>query len=129
MFPHVSLILSSIPPGSLVKAEIVDSGTDKDVYKVGDKATVRISIKNTGGSDITKVEVRAAIEKEFLGNFIKVLSDHVQVPIYRIRPGEAETYKQTATIPNFPGKYRVSARVIANGQEIGDFQKTIEVTR
>jgi uncharacterized membrane protein len=129
MFLHVPLILSAIPPGPAVKAEIVDSGTDKDAYKVGDRATVRISIKNTGDRDITKVEVRAAIEKEFLGNFVKVMSDHIQVPIYRIRPGETETYKQTATIPNFPGKYRVGARVIANGQEIGDFQKTIEVTR
>ncbi len=129
MFLHVLLILSAVPPGPAVKAEIVDSGADKDAYKVGEKATVRVSIKNTGDKDITKVEVRAAIEKEFLGNFVMVLSDHIQVPIYRIRPGETETYKQTATIPNFPGKYRVSVRILANGQEIGDFQKTIEVSR
>lgn len=129
MFHVISLILSAIPPESTVKAEVVDYGTDKDSYKVGDRATVHISVKNTGEADITKVEARAAIEKEFLGKYVKVVSDHIQVPIYQIRPGETETYKQTATIPNFPGKYRVGVRVIANGVDIGEFQKVIEVTR
>lgn len=110
-------------------AEIVDWGTDKDAYKVGDRATVRVVIKNTGDADITSVEVRAGIEKEFLGNFVKLISDRITVPIYRIKPGETEQYRQTATIPNFPGKYRVTVNVIANGQEIGEFQKVIEVTR
>jgi uncharacterized membrane protein len=129
MFHQISLILTAVPSGPAIKAEVVDSGTDKDAYKVGDKITVRISIKNTGNLDITKVEAKAGIEKEFLGNYVKVLSDHIQVPIYRITPGQTETYKQTATIPNFPGKYRINVKVIVNGQEIGDFQKAIEVTR
>ena len=129
MFDCISLILSAVPPGPAVKAEVVDYGTDKDAYKVGDQATVRISVKNTGNTDITKMEARASVEKDFLGKFIKVLSDHIQVPINRIRPGEVETYRQTATIPNFPGKYRVGVKVIANGVDIGDYQKVIEVTR
>jgi len=129
MFPHTSLILSAIPPGPAIKAEIADYGTDKDEYKVGDQATMRISVKNTGESDITQVEVWAAIEKEFLGKYVKVVSDHLQIPIFRIRPGETETYKQTATIPNFPGKYRIGVRVLANGQDIGELQKVIEVMR
>ena len=129
MFRNIALILSAVPPVPSVKAEVVDYGADKDTYKVGDKATVRISIKNTGETDITKVEARTAIEKEFMGKYIKVISDHIQVPLYRIKPEETETYKQTATIPNFTGKYRISVKVIANGIDIGDFQKVIEVTR
>jgi hypothetical protein len=129
MLHVITLILAAAPPAAPVTAEIVDCGTDKEAYKVGDKATVRIAIKNTGGRDITNVEARAAIEKEFLGKYIKVLSDHIQVPIYTIKPGQTETYKQTSTIPNFPGRYRVSVKVVANGQEIGDFSRVIEVTR
>jgi len=125
---HVFLILSA-DPQQAIKAEIVDWGTDKDSYRVGDRATVRVAIKNTGDSDITKVEVHAGIEKEFLGNFVKLVSDRITVPIYRIKPGETEQYKQTATIPNFPGKYRVNVKVLANGQGIGGFQKVIEVDR
>ena len=112
-----------------IKAEIVDWGTDKDSYRVGDRATVRVAIKNTGNADITKVEVHAGIEKEFLGNFVKVVSDRITVPINRIRPGEVEQYRQTATIPNFPGKYRIDVKVLANGHEIGRHQKIIEVIR
>ncbi len=125
---HSILVLSAAPTDA-IKAEVVDWGTDKDSYKVGDRATVRVTIKNTGDSDITKIEVKAGIEKEFLGNFVKLISDRITVPIYRIRPGGAEQYKQTATIPNFPGKYRVTVNVIANGQDIGEFQKVVEVAR
>jgi uncharacterized membrane protein len=128
MMFQIFLILSAGPPHA-AKAEIVDWGTDKDSYKVGDRATVRVAIKNTGDSDITKVEVHAGIEKDFLGNFVKLVSDRIMVPIYRIKPGETEQYKQTATIPNFPGKYRVTVKVIADGQDIGEFQKVIEVAR
>ncbi len=109
-------------------AEVTDWGTDKDTYRVGDRATVRIAITNTGTSDITKVEVQAGIEKEFLGNFAKLLGNCITVPIHRIRPGETELYRQTATVPNFPGKYRITAKVFANGHDIGEFRKVIEVT-
>ncbi len=129
MFHRSAFILSAVPPGPAVRAEVVDYGTDKDAYKVGDRATVRITIKNTGEADITKVEAHASIEKEFLGKYIKVVGDHIIVPINRIRPGETETYKQTSTIPNFPGKYRVGVKVLANGRDIGDFQKDLVVTR
>lgn len=129
MLSRIFFILSAVSPSSAIKAEIVDWGTDKDSYKVGDRAAVRVAIKNTGDADITKVEVQAGIEKEFLGNFVKLISDRIMVPIYRIKPGETEQYKQTATVPNFPGKYRVNVKVLANGQDIGDFQKVIEVIR
>jgi len=125
---HILLIPGAGPPQD-VHAEITDWGTDKDSYRVGDRATVRVAIKNAGSQDITKVEVHAGIEKEFLGNFVKVASDRITVPIRRIRPGETELYKQTATIPNFPGKYRVNVKVLANGQGIGEYQKVIEVSR
>ena len=125
---HVFFILAAEPPQA-VNAEIVDWGTDKDSYRVGERATVRVSIKNTGGPDITLVEVHAGIEKEFLGNFIKLVSDRIMVPIYLIRPGQTEEYRQTATIPNFPGRYRISVKVLANGEDIGEFQKVIEVAR
>ncbi len=121
------LALSAGPQGA--KAEIVDWGTDKDSYKAGDRATVRIAIRNTGDTDITKVEVKAGIEKDFLGNFVKVVSDRITVPIHRIKPGETGQYKQTATIPDFPGKYRITVNVIAGGQDIGQLQKVIEVAR
>lgn len=127
MFPRILLIMSATPPP--IKAEVVDSGTDKDTYKVGDRATVRIAVKNTGATDITSVEAHGTIEKEMLGAYIKLLSDRIHVPIYRIKPGATETYKQAYTIPNFPGKYRVAVTVMANGQPIGRFEKTIEVTR
>lgn len=110
-------------------AEIVDWGTDKDAYRVGDKATVRIAIKNIGGSDITTVEIQASIEKEFLGSFIKLLSDRIRLPVDRIAAGKIEEYKRTETIPNFPGRYRISVKVIADGEEVGEFQKTIAVAR
>jgi hypothetical protein len=127
MFHHISLILIAAGPG--IKAEVVDSGTDKDSYKVGDKAIVRIAVKNTGDTDITTIEAFVAVEKQFLGNYVKLLSDHIQVPIYMIKPGQTEAYEQTYTIPNFPGKYRIVVHVMADGQEIGHIRKNIEVTR
>ncbi len=129
MTPFNVLLIPGAGPAQAVKAEIPDWGTDKDSYRVGDRATVRVAIKNTGSQDITKVEVQAGIEKEFLGNFVKVVSDRIAVPISRIRPGETELYRQTATIPDFPGRYRVNVKVLANGQGIGEYQKVIEVSR
>ncbi len=125
---HVFLILGA-GTQQAVKAEIADWGTDKDTYHVGDRATVRVAIKNSGDADITKIEAHASVEKEFLGNFVKVLSDRIAVPINRIKPGDTGQYRQTATIPDFPGKYRVSVKILANGQDIGEVRKVIEVIR
>ncbi len=129
MISCIFLILSAVPTPKRAMAEIVDWGTDKDAYRIGDKATVRISIKNTGGSDIATVEVQASIEKEFLGSFIKLLSDRIYLPVDRIEPGKTEQYERTETIPNFPGRYRISVKVIADGLDVGEFQKTIAVAR
>jgi hypothetical protein len=123
------MILSSIPPAAPVKAEIVDWGTDRKTYKVGDTLTVRVAIKNTGTADITTVEVDMAIEKEFLGAYIKLIKDHIVLPIYSIKPGNLEKYEQKATIPDFPGRYRVGAKVIVDGQEIADLRQEIDITR
>jgi hypothetical protein len=51
------------------------------------------------------------------------------VPIGTIKPGQTEAIEQSGKIPNFPGHYRVSVKVIADGREIGSFQKTITVSR
>lgn len=122
-------ILSSVSPPSPVKAEILDWGTDKTTYKVGDIATIRVTIKNTGIIDISTVEVDLAVEKEFTGAYIKLIKDHIVLPIDSIKPGRMEIYEQKATIPNFPGKYRIGAKVIADGREIADLRQDIEITR
>jgi len=129
MFYEISLILSATPPLRTLKAEVVDWGSNKDQYNVGDKATAWISIKNTGDSEINSVEVRGGIEKDFLGKFIKLISDRLTVPIYRIRPGDTERYQYSGQIPNFPGRYRVKVKVLVEGEEIADVQKDITIVR
>ncbi len=126
---HIFLALSAVPPANAAIAEVVEWGSDKDEYKVGDTATVRIAIKNNGNSDINDILLQAAIEKEFLGAYIKLISQRIDVPIDKIKPGETEQFKQSAQIPNFPGKYRVTVTVLIDGHEIGNFQKVITVSR
>jgi hypothetical protein len=122
-------ILIAVPPPGSVKAEVVDWGSDKDEYMVGDTATARFEIKNIGASDIDKVELYGSIEKNFLGKFIRLIGDRITVPIGVIKPGGTERIEQSGKIPNFPGTYRINVKVIADGEEIGNFQKVIKVSR
>jgi hypothetical protein len=122
-------ILIAVPPPGPAKAEVVDWGSDKDEYKVGDTATARLSIKNTGGTDISNVQLYGSIEKEFLGKFIRLIGDSITAPIGVIKPGQTESIKQSGKIPNFPGRYRINVKVMADGEDIGNFQKVITVSR
>jgi uncharacterized membrane protein len=126
---QVFQILSAVPPPGTGGAEVVDWGSYKDEYKVGETATARLAIKNTGDRDIDRVELQGSIEKEFLGKFIRLIGDRMAMPIGAIKPGQTETIEQSGKIPNFPGRYRISVKVIADGREIGSFQKTIAVSR
>ena len=129
MLPGIFLILNAVPPANTAKAEVVDWGSDKDEYKIGDTATVRIAIKNGGNTDVNDIQIHAAIEKEFLGAYIKLISQRLDAPIDRIKPGETGQFKRSAQIPDFPGKYRVNVTVLIDGNEIGKFQKVITVSR
>ena len=129
MFRIVFLALSIVPPQRTVRAEIVEWGSDKDVYKVGDDATAWIAIKNTGDTEINTVELQGGIEKEFLGRFIGLIGDRITVPIYKISPGQTERYRHSAKIPNFPGRYRIKIKVLVDGEEIADVHKEITIAR
>ncbi len=129
MLPDNFLIFSAVPPANTAKAEVVDWGSDKDEYKVGDTATVRIAIKNNGDSAVNDIQLQAGIEKEFLGAYIKLISQRLDVPIKGIKPGETEQFKQSTQIPNFPGKYRVTVTVLIDGNAIDKLQKIITVSR
>lgn len=126
---HFILILSAVPPVKTARAEVVDWGSDKDEYSVGDTATARLAIKNAGDTGITMIELYGSIEKEFLGKFIRLIGDRLMVPVNGIKPGQTEKIEQSGKIPNFPGRYRINVRVIVDGQEIGSFQKIINVKK
>jgi uncharacterized membrane protein len=129
MLLHIFLALGGAEPFNTAKAEVVDWGSYKDEYKVGDTATADIAIKNTGDKDIQIVELKGSIEMDFLGKFIRLIGDSLIIPINKIGPGQTERFSQSGKIPNFPGKYRITVKVLADGQVIGDFQKIITVTR
>jgi hypothetical protein len=120
---------SAATPAPGAEAEVVDWGSDKDEYKVGETATVWVAIKNTGEKAIEKVEIRAGVEKEFLGSFVKLISDRLDVPIERIGPGETRRFAHSATTPNFPGKYRITVKVVVDGKDAGDYRKVIAIKR
>gem|GEM_PF-4066319 len=126
---NIFLALGVVTPSDTTKAEVVDWGSYKDEYKVGDTATADIAIKNMGEKDIEIVELQGGIEKDFLGKFIRLIGDSLIIPINKIGPGQTERFSQSGKIPNFPGRYRITVKVLADGQVIGDFQKIITVKR
>lgn len=129
--PVICIILgvSPAPENKTVEAEIIEWGTDKDIYSPGEQAKVWITIKNTGDKIINDVHVRGSIAKEIMGRFVNLINQELNLTGFTIKPGETQIYRQSPYIPGFPGRYQITATVVVNGKEAGRFQKVITIQR
>ncbi len=118
------------------KGEIVDYGTDKDSYTIGDTFTAWISIKNTSDKviengkvnwNVKKVGSLVPIEKSGTTNIKDVIKD------FSIASGQTRKFERTDKvqkpdfIPDFvvKGKWDVKAEIYLDDSHIGDIEKTI----
>lgn len=129
----LDLVVPAIAAGT-TSAEIVNYGTDKDIYNKGDTAKGFITLKNTGNTDINDVTVSVSVARSVpvLG-MMTLGSQDFKLTGLNIKPGETKNADYSVTIPSdykglsTAGDYKVSGKVIVGGKDAGSFTKSIKV--
>lgn len=112
----------------------ISYGTDKDVYNRGDTVNGYVEIKNTGNSVIHDGTVSVSVSRNvpILGA-LKVASKDISLNSLNIRPGETMRKEFSESIPaeyaglSTAGKYKVTATVTLDGNNIGTYTKDVEI--
>jgi hypothetical protein len=128
-----SLVVPAAAAGT-TSAEIVNYGTDKDIYNRGDTAKGFITLKNTGSTDINDATISVSVARSVPVLGMMTLGSHdVKLTGLNIRPGETKNAEYSVTIPSdyrglsTAGDYKVSGKVIVDGKDAGGFSKSIKV--
>ena len=115
-------------------AEVVNYGTDRDLYNRGDTAKGFITIRNTGSTEINDVTISVSVSRSvpILG-MMKLGSQDVKLTGLHIAPGETKDASYSVTIPSefkgisTAGDYKVSGTAYVGDRDIGSFSKSIKV--
>jgi hypothetical protein len=132
-----ALALDLVVPASAagtMNAEIVNYGTDKDIYKRGDTAKGFITVKNTGDMNINDATISVSVARSVpvLG-MMTLGNQDIKLTGLNIKPGETKNAEYSVTIPSdykglsTAGDYKVSGKAIVGGKDIGSFSKSIKV--
>lgn len=125
---------STVKRGEVSHAELLEHGTDRDIVKRGESATVYLVIRNKGNIPINDIQVNVEAYKHFpLVGYKRVAGQDIRLKDQNIAPGEKKRVEYTTTVPesymgfSTAGKYefKVSVRV-ADIQEEFSKQITIE---
>ncbi|MCD1295861.1 hypothetical protein CUJ83_12730 [Methanocella sp. CWC-04] len=139
-FLSVSLPLPASVKGHHV--DIIEWGTNKDHYRVGDAVTAFIKIKNTGEKDIKDANAKVLVKRKTVFGEIKVHEGDYKVSDYikglRIKPGETkELIFPPGSMPQFlipdvpliEGKYRFEIKITIDGNEMGKLERSILISK
>ena len=123
-------------------AQVLDWGTNKDEYKLGDTVSGFIKIKNTGDTLIRDMTFSVKVLRQTLLGEIEVhhsdynAADFLQD--FHIPSGMTKEFQfppegqPPFTIPNTPlarGKYRFIGRLTTGGKDVGKVEKTIRIVQ
>jgi hypothetical protein len=117
-------------------AEIVEWGTDKDVYHGGDRPVAFIEIRNTGARAINDATVKLTVSRKTSLGSIALLRDQMHkvsefVPGFNVPPGKSKRFEvspfQIPDIGMAKGTYELKAEIVVDSRSIGTISKTIKV--
>jgi len=129
----LDLVVPATAAGT-ASAEVVNYGTDKEIYNRGDTAKGFITLKNTGDMSINDVTISVSVARSVpvLG-MMTLGSQDVKLTGLNIKPGETKNAEYSVAIPSdykglsTAGDYKVSGKVIVGGKDAGSFSKSIKV--
>jgi hypothetical protein len=129
----VDMVVPATAAGT-TSAEIVNYGTDKDIYNRGDTAKGFITLKNTGDANIDDATISVSVARSVpvLG-MMTLGSQDIKLTGLNIKPGETKNAEYSVTIPSdykglsTAGDYKVTGKVIVSGKDAGSFSKSIKV--
>jgi hypothetical protein len=129
----MDMVVPAVAAGT-TSAEIVNYGTDKDIYNRGDTAKGFITLKNTGNTDINDVTISVSVARSVAVLGMMTLgSQDFKLTGLNIKPGETKNAEYSVTIPSdykglsTAGDYKVSGKAIVGGKDAGTFTKSIKV--
>jgi hypothetical protein len=117
-------------------AEILDWGTDRDVYHAGDRPVAFVEIKNTSGHVINDATVKLTVTRRTaLATFTlingKAYKANEIVPGFNIPPGKSKRFEVSPfRIPDSSlakGTYELKAEIIVRDHPVGLIFKDITV--
>lgn len=133
----VSLISSHSPiAGGRETVEITEWGTDRDVYRAGDRPRAFIEIKNAGTRAIRDATVRLTVSKKMPIGSITLIRDQAHnasefVPGFNVPPGESRRFEVAPfQIPDTSlakGTYELRVDIVIMDILIGTLRKNISV--
>ena len=129
----LDLVIPATAAG-VTSAEVVNYGTDKEIYNRGDTAKGFITLKNTGEANINDVTISVSVARSVpVIGMMTLGSQDIKLTSLNIKPGETKNAEYSVAIPSdykglsTAGNYKVSGKVIVGGKDAGSFSKSIKV--
>jgi hypothetical protein len=136
-FTFMFLMTSQNPlAGGEYTAEIIDWGTDRDVYRAGDRPVAFVEIKNTSTNAIKDAVVKLTVTRKLPIGAITLIKDQAHkasefVPGFNVPPGESRRFEVAPfQIPDTSlarGTYELKADIIIENRPVRTLRKTISV--
>jgi hypothetical protein len=129
------LNLEHKPAGGDV-VEIVDWGTDSDIYRAGDRPTAFIGIRNTGTHAINDATVKLTVTRKTPLGSITLIKDQAHkasefVPGFNVPPGKSRRFEVSPfQIPDTSlarGTYELKVDIVIDNRSVGTLHKAISV--
>ncbi|OPY28476.1 MAG: hypothetical protein A4E28_01533 [Methanocella sp. PtaU1.Bin125] len=117
-------------------ADIIDWGTDKDVYRAGDRPTAFIEIRNNGARPIDDAVVKLTVSRKMPLGSITLIKDQAHkasefVPGFRVPPGKSRRFEVSPfQIPDTSlarGTYELKAEIVIEERPVVTLRKAISV--
>ncbi len=132
----IFLMTSHNPAAGEPTARIIEWGTDRDVYHVGDRPVAFIEIRNTGSHAIEDAVVKLTVTRKTPIGAVTLIKDQAHkalelVPGFKVSPGKSRRFEVSPfQIPDTSlakGTYELKADIVIEGRSVGTLHKTISV--
>jgi hypothetical protein len=116
--------------------EMVDGGTDRDVYSAGDRPVAFIEIRNNSDRPVKDATISLTVTRKMPFGNITLIRDKAHkasefVPGFNVPPGKSKRFEVSPfQIPDMSmakGTYELKAEIVVDSRSIGTISKTIKV--